>query len=94
MINYYEYDTSPRKLKPEYEENINEIQKINKTTKTKVKSKKPAKLFTQLHSFAGFYSDKISKKESGNSSEPFSRTTESDHRRFRNVSVISSGNGF
>lgn len=40
MINYYEYDTSPRKLKPEYEENINEIKKINKTTKTKVKSKK------------------------------------------------------
>ena len=39
MIGYYEYETSPRKLKPEYEPN-GRRKKINKTTKKHLASKK------------------------------------------------------
>lgn len=38
MINYYEYETSPRKLSPDYEENHNEVKKTR--TKKRVNNKK------------------------------------------------------
>ena len=40
MINYYEYETSPRKINPEYEENNNKIKRTKTKTRKKVNVKK------------------------------------------------------